>query len=161
MTMWRRSPVCSARSRALQVLLAGAGVALSSWLTYTEVITDDGVGCFITSGCHVVQQSEYAHFLTVPVPVIGLIGWLLVLAAVWLGTPTIRLLLVGVGTAFVAYLQVVALLVVDAVCMWCVADAFLMFAITIVVVREWWHAVEGPREREGTGLAPAPDDPVR
>jgi uncharacterized membrane protein len=84
-----------------------------------------------------VQDSEYATLVGVPVPLIGVFGYLTVLAAALLRGDLGRFAgvfagLVGVG--FSAYLTYLELFVIDAICQWCVASAVVMSLVLAVAL---------------------------
>ncbi len=83
-------------------------------------------------GCERVQNSRYAELGGVPVAVIGLGGYLAILASLVPSGPggrsaTVFLALAGAG--FSAYLTYLELAVIDAICQWCVASAIVMTAL--------------------------------
>ena len=104
-------------------LLALAGAALSAYLVWTrwsgaELLCSTG-------GCETVQSSSYAEVLGVPVAVLGLGAYLLIAATTLLRTVEAAVAgaaLALTGVAFSAYLLVVQLVVIEAVCQWCVAN---------------------------------------
>jgi uncharacterized membrane protein len=111
---------------------AAAGVALgglvvAGYLTWAHY-ADESVLC-VTGGCETVQSSEYAAIAGVPVAVLGLAAYatMLVLLA-WdsgyarLGAATLAL----VGLLFSAYLLVLQLFVIEAVCIWCLVNDVLI-----------------------------------
>ena len=72
-----------------------------------------------------MQESEYATIVGIPVALLGLASWLTALAlAVW-DSPLARTLLATLAlaaVAFAAYLVILQLFVIDAVCVWCVVN---------------------------------------
>jgi len=101
-----------------------------------------------SGSCEVVQSSEYARFLGRPVPLWGSLwyGGMLVLAFVGLGPAggtrwLTSLLAVGAtgGLLFSAYLTAIELLVLHAVCTWCVTSAIL--TVLIFVLATPWRAL--------------------
>ncbi len=110
------------RLTAILVTLAGIGVA--GYLTWAH-FADQSVICVQGGGCEKVQQSSYSEIAGIPVAALGLASYLSVLGLlVWdaqiarLSAATLAL----VGLAFSAYLVVVQLFVIDAVCVWCMAN---------------------------------------
>ena len=108
------------------VALAGMAVAGSlTWVHYDEA----ALVCVAGGGCETVQQSSYAELAGVPVALLGLLGYAVILALVLLDTPNARLgaaALAVVGLAFSVYLIVLQLFVIDAVCVWCLANDVLI-----------------------------------
>jgi uncharacterized membrane protein len=115
--------------------LAVAGLGVVAYLTYARYAHVELI-CS-TGGCETVQRSRYAVVAGVPVAVLGLAGYgvLLVTAAL----PQSWAAAVGAGAAlaglaFAAYLLVVQLMVVDAICQWCVASDVILAALAALAV---------------------------
>ncbi len=121
------------RLRALTTVLALAGVGIAGYLSYSR-LTSVSLAC-PTSGCATVQRSSYAELLDIPVAYVGLLAYLLI-AATALSRRRVALhagtAVVAVGLAFSAYLLVVQLRVIGAVCTWCVASDGVMLALAAV-----------------------------
>lgn len=129
------------RAAAIGVALAGLGIA--TYLTVVHYAGGEPV-CAIASGCATVQQSDYASLAGVPVAVLGLVGYLGVLAALARDgeagrTAAAFLSLVGLG--FSAWLTYVEVEVLDAICIWCVGSAVCMALLSALTVR---RLVSGP-----------------
>jgi uncharacterized membrane protein len=110
------------RGAAGAVALAGAVVAgYLTWVHYD----DAALVCVAGGGCETVQQSAYAEIAGVPVAVLGLVSYSVVIGLVVRDTANARLAaaMIGiVGLLFSLYLLAVQLFVVDAVCVWCLAN---------------------------------------
>jgi uncharacterized membrane protein len=112
---------------ALRLVLAGtstAGLGVAAYLTWVHY-HPEALVCTRGGGCETVQRSHYAVLLGVPVAVFGVAAWAAVLLLLWLDTPTARALVAAVAVAaaaFAGYLVVVQLAVIDAVCVWCMAN---------------------------------------
>jgi uncharacterized membrane protein len=112
----------SLRIAAILVTLAGIGVA--GYLTWAH-FADQSVICVQGGGCEKVQDSSYSEIAGIPVAVLGLASYLTVLALLVWDAPIARLsaaTIAVVGLLFGAYLVVVQLFVIDAVCVWCMAN---------------------------------------
>jgi uncharacterized membrane protein len=113
--------------RSLRVLAAGvaaAGVAVAGYLTWAHY-GSGSVVCPVGGGCETVQESEYAEIAGVPVAVLGLIGYVVLLALIVWDAPLARLAaatLTLVGLLFSIYLLVVQAFVIEAFCVWCLAN---------------------------------------
>jgi len=129
--------------RAARSLLAAgalAGLTIASYLTIVHF--HGGVPVCATNGCEIVQQSRYAALLGVPVALLGTFTFGVLLLSSALRKP---IAVVGVGAAglalvavlFAGYLVYVQLVVLDAVCMGCVASD----ALTAVVAPAAWLRV--------------------
>jgi uncharacterized membrane protein len=110
--------------RVLAALVAAAGVAVAGYLTWSRV-GDGSVVCPVGGGCETVQESEYAELAGAPVALLGLVAYVVLLLLVAWDTPHARLAaaaLALIGLVFSGYLLVVQLFVIDAVCVWCLAN---------------------------------------
>ena len=110
--------------RAAASLAAIAGLVVASYLTWAHY-AEASVLCVAGGGCERVQSSEYAEVAGVPVSVLGLAAYAAVLALIAWDAPWPRLAaaaLALVGALFSVYLLVVQLFVIDAVCIWCLAN---------------------------------------
>jgi uncharacterized membrane protein len=85
-----------------------------------------------------VQDSEYAELAGIPVAVLGLAAWTTVLALTIWDSPLARTLTAAVALgalAFAAYLVVLQLFVIDAVCWWCMLnDVVLVPLLALLAV---------------------------
>jgi uncharacterized membrane protein len=84
-----------------------------------------------------VQTSDYAKLAGIPVAVLGLIGYVLILASLWVpgenGAMAGAVLALS-GFVFSAYLTYRELFTIDAICQWCVASAVVMTALSALTV---------------------------
>ena len=123
------------RAVAIGVALAGLGIA--GYLTVVHY-TGGTPACAIAHGCATVQQSDYATLEGVPVAVLGLGGYLAVLAALARdgeGWRTAAAFLSLAGLGFSAWLTYVEVGILRAICIWCVGSAVcmaLLAALTVV-----------------------------
>lgn len=118
--------------RSVSLLTALAGAAIAGYLTRAHY--DRDVLVCTVGDCRTVQESEYAEVAGIPVALLGLGMYLTILGlgvVRWRrpqvdGATTLIAFAVVLAGAFVAaYLTVVELVVIDAVCQWCVASAVL------------------------------------
>ena len=118
--------------RALRIaaaVLAIAGIGVATYIA----IAESGGGapkCLAGGhGCETVAQSHYSHLAGINVAVIGIAGYVVLLAAALAPGDPGRFggfLAALVGFGFSAYLTYLELFVIDAICQWCVASAVLM-----------------------------------
>jgi uncharacterized membrane protein len=112
----------SLRLLAGAVALAGVGVA--GYLTWAHYAGAEVV-CLTSGGCETVQKSSYSEMAGIPVALLGLISYgAIAILLVW-DAATARpaaATLAFVGVLFSGYLLVLQLFVIDAVCVWCVAN---------------------------------------
>ncbi len=134
------------RSAAVPVLCL-AGLVVAGYLSYVETTARPAV-CGPVGDCNAVQQSAYAKlFGILPVGVLGVLGYVVILALwAWLlrapeetrsrfglALPAV----VMFGVAFSAYLTFLELFVISAVCLWCLSSALLMVALLWAVYLGW------------------------
>jgi uncharacterized membrane protein len=130
------------RLRIAAALAALAGTAIAGYLTWAHY-ADASVICVAGGSCEAVQSSSYAKVAGVPVAVMGLAAYGTVLALlVWdapvarLGAATIAL----AGLLFSMYLLVVQLFVIDAICVWCLAnDVVIAPALAVLTALRLRH----------------------
>lgn len=121
--------------RSAAALVALAGVAVAGYLTQAH-FADSAVICVPGGGCETVQDSDYAEIAGVPVALLGLISYLVILALLVWDSATARLgaaMLALVGLLFGMYLLALQLFVIDAICIWCLANDVLI-APTLAVL---------------------------
>jgi uncharacterized membrane protein len=130
-----------ARARSGALRLASAGVALvglgiAAYLTIVHYSGGTPV-CAVAHGCAIVQRSEYAELAGVPVALLGLLGYVAILASLARDseaarTATAFLALAGCGfSAWLTYVEIVRL---DAICIWCVGSAICMTLLAALSV---------------------------
>jgi uncharacterized membrane protein len=116
----------------LTAALAAVGLGISAYLSYSRY-THSALVC-TTGGCEKVQSSSYAEVAGVPVAVLGLVGYVLILVSTFVAGEVGRAAgaaLAACGLAFSLYLLVVQLAVIDAVCLWCVANDAVILAVAV------------------------------
>lgn len=114
--------------RVATFAVAIAGLAIAGYLTVVHYAGGEPV-CAIAHGCATVQKSSYAEFLGVPVALLGLLGYVAILASLLKDTETgrsITALLAIAGLAFSAWLTYVEIWELEAICIWCVGSAICM-----------------------------------
>lgn len=105
-----------------------AGIAIAGYLTWAHY-AESAVTCIAGGGCETVQESEYAVIAGIPVAVLGLMAYIAILALVAWDAPIARLsaaTVALVGLLFSAYLLALQLFVIDAICVWCLANDVLI-----------------------------------
>jgi uncharacterized membrane protein len=133
----------SARIAAAAVALAGLGIA--AYLTVVHYTGGTPV-CAIAHGCATVQQSRYAELAGVPVALLGLAGYVAILASLASDGEAARaatafLALAGFGfSAWLTYVEVARL---DAICIWCVGSAICMTLLAALAVARMLGAPPG------------------
>lgn len=126
------------------LLLAIVGTGIAAYLTYVALWEEGNAFCTGIGDCKRVQQSEYARVGPFPVASFGLamyLGMLLLLAvrrwrpataarrfAVWTFT-----LALG-GVVYSGYLTWLELVVIQAICVWCVGSAAVVTGIFLLAL---------------------------
>ena len=127
------------RLRAAIAALAVAGIGIATYLTYVHYADVEAFCVAGGGGCEKVQTSDYAELAGIPVAVLGLVGYTLILASLWVPGDNGRLagaVLALSGFGFSLYLTYRELFTIDAICQWCVASAVVM---TVLAVLTCWR----------------------
>lgn len=124
--------------RVLRGVLAGLAAlgAVVAGYVLTSRWTDSGLICS-TGGCETVQSSSYAELLGLPVAAFGVAGYVLIGAMAVVGSSSARIAAAALAlgaAAFSAYLLVVQLTVIDAVCDWCIANDIISTLVAVVAL---------------------------
>jgi uncharacterized membrane protein len=150
--------------RITMIVLATAGLGVASYLTYVHYSGSPPV-CTAGGSCLKVQTSIYSKLAGIPVALMGLIGYIAILASLLAPEnetsrfATLALTIAGFG--FSAYLTYRELFSIHAVCEWCASSAVIM---TILMLLAVWRFLRGdgseyetPRleSTEGPHTAPA------
>jgi uncharacterized membrane protein len=161
-------PAALGTSLRMVPLLALVGLGVASYLAYVE-ITHVAAVCGPVGECNVVQTSDYALFLGLPVAVWGVLFYVTVLALWaghrylgerWAGLSLLALLgLTLFGVVFSTYLTCLELFVIRAICSWCLSSAVITTALMLLAAnaikgrehayprRRGTHAKKRPRSR--------------
>ena len=138
--------VAPPKNRMAITLLALIGVFISIYLTLHKLGYIGELLCG-TGSCEVVQSSKWAVFMGIPVPFLGVFGYILmtVLGIVSVQPQNhdsrpigIALIVTGLGAfAFSAYLSAIEQYVIHAWCRWCIASAVVATLIFICTFPEY------------------------
>jgi uncharacterized membrane protein len=134
------------------VVLAVVGLGVASYLTYVHYA---GIKPACTAGesCTKVQTSVYSELAGVPVALIGLLGYVAILASLVVRQSekvrlaTLVLTLGGFG--FSAYLTYRELFSIHAVCEWCASSAVIM---TLLAALSTWRFLSPGSESPEWGI---------
>jgi uncharacterized membrane protein len=123
------------RLRIAGIVIACIGLGIAIYLTYVHY-TGIKVACLSSGGCETVQSSTYAKLGSIPVPVLGLIGYIGILASLVL-LPGELGRMTGFGMAligflFSGYLTYRELFTIKAICQWCVGSAVCMTLLMVI-----------------------------
>jgi uncharacterized membrane protein len=141
--------------RTTMIVLATIGLGVASYLTYVHY---SGIQPVCTAGgsCLEVQTSIYSKLAGVPVALIGLIGYVLILASliapVGETTRLATMVLTVGGFGFSAYLTSRELFSIHAICEWCASSAVIM---TVLVCLAVWRFLRGEPLSPGDSPMPA------
>jgi uncharacterized membrane protein len=126
----------------IALVLALVGVGIAAYLVYVHY-AHAKVLCSISHGCETVQKSRYAKLGGVPVALIGLLGYVGILASLFVRGELGRLAGAGmalVGLGFSGWLTYLEAERIHAWCQWCVASAITMTLLAVVLV---WRLLLG------------------
>ena len=138
-----------ARLRSVSALLALTGAGIAAYLL--QVRSSGATLLCATGGCETVQGSRYAELAGIPVGALGLAGFaaLFTLALVPGEPARLANAVVALGAlGFGAYLLVIQVAVIGAVCQWCVATDLVttaLAALAVLRLRPESHRRETPR----------------
>jgi uncharacterized membrane protein len=130
-------------------LLAALGIGVAAYLAYVEITQVKAV-CGPVGHCNLVQSSPYAQILGIPIALLG-IGTYLAIIGLWIVHRLSgggqeqrqgwrRWVLPGLagltifGVLFSIYLTLLELLVIYAVCAWCLTSAVIMTILMLLAV---------------------------
>ena len=125
------------------VALAVVGLAIASYLVYVHYADVKPI-CSISHGCETVQKSKYAKLAGIPVALIGLLGYIAILASLFVRGELGRLAGAGlalVGLGFSGWLTYLEGARIHAWCQWCVGSATVMTLLAVVLV---WRLLASP-----------------
>jgi uncharacterized membrane protein len=125
-------------------MLSVIGLGVAGYLAYVETVQVTAV-CGPVGDCNTVQQSEYARLLgVIPIGVLGVAGYVMILAAwgvgrygrgQWVNLAGLALFgMTFAGTLFSVYLTFLEPFVIGATCAWCLASAVIMTLLMLLNV---------------------------
>jgi uncharacterized membrane protein len=143
----------SARTlRLTMIVLAVIGIGVATYLTYIHYAGIKPLCGRNGGGCEIVQTSVYSKLAGVPVALIGLIGYVLILASLVVPeTETSRLATVAftvVGFGFSAYLTYREIFSIHHICEWCVSSFVIIAAIMCLAI---WRFLRGEHSHPPVG----------
>jgi len=132
------------------IVITLLGVAVAGYLTYIHYAGIRPLCGKNGGSCEIVQTSEYSKLAGVPVALIGLIGYVAILASLLVPeNETSRLATVAftvVGFGFSAYLTYREQFSIHRICEWCVSSAVL---VTVLMCLAIWRFLRGDAPRLG------------
>lgn len=133
--------------RRIALLLGLLGLGVATYITIVESSGGSPVCVAGSTGCSTVAESDYAELLGINVALIGVVGYLSILAATMIGSDIGRaggFLFAMIGFGFSLYLTYLELFVIDAICQWCVASAVLMTGLFAVCALRAYGYIGSP-----------------
>ena len=135
----------SSRLTLAIIIVCLLGIADAGYLTYVhyagiKVLCVGGHGG--TSSCQTVQASQWSKLDGIPVALLGLIGYVVMLATLFVPGDFGRVATFGValmGFGFSMYLTYREIFTIKAICEWCVGSAVFM---TVLVVLTAWRFIQ-------------------
>lgn len=126
------------RVRLATGALALVAAAISAYLVVVHY-SNGPIACFAGGACETVQKSAYSEIGPVPLSVLGLAAYVgIALAAAFRGElAALAGFALGLSTGiFAVYLIVVQTIVLDAICVWCLAsDSIALVLVVLGVLR--------------------------
>src|SRR5271157_3319129 len=126
--------------KTISLLLALLGIFDSLYLLWIYTSPSRQMVCFVTgSGCDAVRASAYSHLGSVPMPVFGVAGYVLIALLIMAESLVPAALAIevryalagatGFGFLFSLYLEYLQGFVIHAFCAWCVTSGLAMTAL--------------------------------
>ncbi len=141
------------------IAIATVGLGVASYLTYVHY-AGGPILCLKGGGCETVQHSTYSKLAGVPVALIGLIGYIVILASLLApeseSTRLATMTFTVMGFGFSVYLTSRELFSIHAICPWCVSSAVMMTLLACLGV---WRFLRGdaPTADDTSSAAVEPD----
>lgn len=120
-------------------VLALVGLLIATYMLLHRLGIVGRLICGPEGACEIVQSSKWATFLSLPVPLIGVLGYLALLLVAVLGlqppwardrrVSVVLVVLSGIAVAFTAYLTAVEAWLIHAWCRWCLGSAAVIVLI--------------------------------
>jgi uncharacterized membrane protein len=127
--------VSSSTLRRVMVVLCTVGLGVAAYLTYVHY-SGTQPACTAGASCLKVQTSQWSRLAGVPVALIGLIGYIAILASLLVPdreeTRLITLGLTLTGFGFSAYLTYRELFSIHAICEWCASSAVILTLLLLL-----------------------------
>jgi uncharacterized membrane protein len=134
----------ASRLRITLIALTVIGIGVAGYLTYIHYAGIKPLCGRNGGGCEIVQTSEYSKLASVPVALIGLIGYVAILASLLAPEgeasrfATVCFTVIGFG--FSAYLTGREAFSIHHYCEWCLSSAGI---VTVLMVLSIWRFLRG------------------
>ena len=146
----------SARTlRMVLLTLTLIGVGVVSYLTYIHYAGIKPLCGRNGGGCEIVQSSEYSKLAGVPVALIGLIGYVTILASLLApeseNSRLATVVFTVIGFGFSAYLTYREVFSIHHICEWCLSSFVIIFVLMCLAI---WRFLRGDAEEAGLQTPP-------
>jgi len=132
-------------------ILATIGIGLAIYLSYNYLSPNPLELCNINStvNCDAVTKGELRQWYGVPVPFVGLIGYIVILISAYFKQKKLALAMTIFGMLFclrLTYLEIFVLKVICPVCLLCQLDMLAVFSLSVMLLRGPKQTIEVPEE---------------
>ncbi len=138
--------------RKILIALSVAGLLDSVYLAWIKIF--ERGACSLSTGCEVVNTSQYASIAGIPIALLGASAYVMMLAVLLLEARNDffdfngALIVFGlslVGVLYSAYLTYLELYVIHAICPFCVGSAIILILMLILSVLRLQHGLGEPQ----------------
>lgn len=131
-------PVSRSPALWIAIALAGAGLALTAYLSFLKWFGEHPTYCGAGSGCDLVQSSRWSTFLALPLAVWGFGMYAVLLGYLWRlrrkpSAWTRAWVIATFGFVMSVYLTLISVLEIEATCPYCLASFALISAIFAIL----------------------------
>lgn len=147
------------------IVLTVVGLGVATYLTVVHYVGFSALACTgggAHSSCQTVQSSEWSKLAGVPVALIGLIGYVAILASLLVRdreeTRLATLGLTTIGFGFSAYLTYREAASIHAYCEWCLSSAVIMTILFGCAIARYLIGAPLAPDPAGNGRVPAGTD---
>jgi uncharacterized membrane protein len=121
-------------------ILATIGIGLALYLSYNYLSPHPLELCNINStvNCNAVTKGELRQWFGVPVPFVGLLGYIIILISASFKQKKLALAMTTFGMLFclrLTFLEIFVLKVICPVCILCQLDMLTVFTLTVMLLR--------------------------
>jgi uncharacterized membrane protein len=137
--------------RLALLVVSAVGIGVAVYLTYVHY-RPAALICTAGGGCETVQDSKYAVLAGIPLGVLGLAAWITVFGlTVWNSelARTLTAALAVCSLAFAVYLVILQLFVINAICVWCMANDVVLIPLLAVLALLRLRSVPDRRALDG------------
>lgn len=119
----------------LQISLFIMGLLISLYLLVSYSIYKDLLICPV-GGCDEVATSSYSKILGIPVPLIGVLGYLALINFNIFNLKRLLTLSLIIAFLFSSYLMVVSIFIINTLCFWCLLSFLIIIISLLLQVKE-------------------------